>query len=162
MAALLELLRSLKRLADQRLGVLSRFVQFCFVGASGMVVDLSVYWGLLKLALALPIARAIAIWIAMTWNYMLNRRLTFSYSRHEGILLQYLRFAGACAVGAVISWSIAVGLVYFSFFAQHVFIAAIIGIVVGTISNFLISLLWVFHRKRDVPGANNEREACQI
>ena len=33
----------MKRLADHRFGNLSRLVQFCVVGGSGMVVDLSCY-----------------------------------------------------------------------------------------------------------------------
>ena len=36
-------LRHLKRLADDRFGNVSRLVQFCMVGASGMVIDLTSY-----------------------------------------------------------------------------------------------------------------------
>ena len=36
-------IRQLKRVLDQRFGTFSRLVQFCMVGASGMVVDLSFY-----------------------------------------------------------------------------------------------------------------------
>ena len=35
--------RQLKRVLDHRFGTFSRLVQFCMVGASGMVVDLSFY-----------------------------------------------------------------------------------------------------------------------
>src|SRR5262249_34781728 len=49
-------LRNLKRLADHRFGNASRLVQFCMVGASGMVVDLSTYalfqWVFARSALA--------------------------------------------------------------------------------------------------------------
>jgi dolichol-phosphate mannosyltransferase len=36
-------LRQIKRIADDRLGNVSRLLQFCVVGASGMIVDLSFY-----------------------------------------------------------------------------------------------------------------------
>jgi dolichol-phosphate mannosyltransferase len=36
-------LRHLKRLADDRFGNASRLLQFCAVGASGMVIDLTCY-----------------------------------------------------------------------------------------------------------------------
>ena len=36
-------LRHIKRISDDKLGNVSRLLQFCFVGASGMVIDLSFY-----------------------------------------------------------------------------------------------------------------------
>ncbi|MGW8256322.1 MAG: GtrA family protein [Thermoguttaceae bacterium] len=157
MDELLDFLRALKHRADTRWGVLSRFMQFCLIGASGMAVDLSSLWVLRNLALGFAFSRAIAIWIAMTYNYALNRRFTFNYSRHQRIFFQYLRFIAACAVGAVISWSIAVGLVGFSvFFGGHEYLASIIGIVAGTVSNFIISLFWVFQQNEELPAARNE------
>jgi len=140
-------MRHLKRLADFKWSEISLFFQFCLVGLTGVVIDLSAYTVFLYLAVSLRLARALAIWIAMTWNFWLNRRLTFSYGRKEGLFGQYLRFAGSCGVGAVVSWSISVFLSqHVSIFKNQLYLAAIIGIVAGTLSNFLLSRYWVFKK----------------
>ena len=50
-------LRQLKRVLDRRFGTFSRLAQFCMVGASGMVVDLTLY-ALFQLAWPLATAGA--------------------------------------------------------------------------------------------------------
>jgi dolichol-phosphate mannosyltransferase len=141
----LNYLRHIKRLADFKFGDFSRFSQFCLVGSTGMAVDLIVYSVLLRFSLALTLARAAAIWLAMTWNFWLNRRLTFSYSRRSSVFTQYFRFVASCGVGAVISWTVAVLLPrQLPLFADHILLAAIIGIVAGTLCNFILSRYWVF------------------
>jgi dolichol-phosphate mannosyltransferase len=152
-------IKHIKRLADYRFGWLSHFSQFCFVGCTGLVVDLSIYTVLLWLTTGYPaglyISRAMAIAVAMTWNFWLNRRFTFSYSRHGNVISQYMRFATTCSVGAAVSWSISVGLVKIvPFFSQHVLIAAVLGIAGGTFSNFFMSRHWAFAK----PTATVNRE----
>src|SRR3972149_5865267 len=141
-------LKHLKQLADFKFGTFSRFCQFCFVGGTGMVVDLLMYALFLSGGIPLILARGAAIWVAMTWNFWLNRRVTFSYSRELPAFKQYFKFLCSCSLGAVFSWSVAVGLTLGThFFYKHVFFAAIIGIVIGTVCNFLLSLSWVFRPK---------------
>jgi dolichol-phosphate mannosyltransferase len=77
----LNYLRHLKRLADFKFGGWSQLGQFCLVGASGMAVDLLIYALLLQAGVAVTVARALAIFIAMSSNFVLNRRLSFSGSR---------------------------------------------------------------------------------
>ena len=140
-------LRHLKLLADFKFGEFSRLMQFCLVGSTGIAVDLSIYSTLLHFGLSLATSRAIAIWLAMTWNFWLNRRLTFSFSRRGSILSQYPKFVASCMSGAVISWFIAVLLPQrYSFFAQNLLLAAVIGIIAGTLCNFLLSRYWVFKK----------------
>jgi dolichol-phosphate mannosyltransferase len=140
-------LKHLKRLAEFKYGDLLRFTLFCLVGCTGMVVDLTTYTILLKSAVGIKLARAVAIWLAMTWNFMLNRRVTFSYSQNDAIVAQYLKFICSCGIGMVISWSTAVFLSEkVSMFSTHVLLAAFIGIVAGTLTNFWLSRLWVFSR----------------
>jgi dolichol-phosphate mannosyltransferase len=145
---LIDHLGRLKHWADSKYGFFSRFCQFCFVGGTGMVVDLATYALFLAMGVNLMLARASAIWVAMTWNFWLNRRITFSYSRGSGVLQQYVKFVLSCLLGALISWSTAMGLSFGSeFFHERLFLAAIIGIILGTIFNFALSALWVFERK---------------
>ena len=153
----LNYVKHLKRLADFKYGVLSQFTQFCFVGATGMVVDLlsmallfllaGKAWPEWKEADVYPFVRAIAIWLAMTWNFALNRRLTFSYSRAGRLFGQYVRFVLSCSGGAAISWSIAVALRrWVPAFEQHGYLAAMVGIIVGLVFNYVFSRFWVFKR----------------
>ena len=45
-----------------------------------------------------------AILISMVWNFILNRRFSFSYARGESIVKQFFAFVAACAVGAVVNY----------------------------------------------------------
>jgi dolichol-phosphate mannosyltransferase len=139
-------LRHLKRLADFKFGIWSQLGQFCLVGASGMAVDLMIYVLLLGAGVALPVARALAIFIAMSWNFALNRRISFSRSRFgRAIIQQYFLWLASSGLGAVTSWIVAVSLTLFTkFFAVHVLLAAMLGIAVGSLVNFLLARYWVF------------------
>jgi dolichol-phosphate mannosyltransferase len=140
-------IRHLKRLADFKLGEISYIVQFCLVGTTGMITDLLIYSLLISMEVPLSLARLLAIWVAITWNFWLNRRLTFSYSRKGSIVKQYLQFFGSCSLGAIVSWSIAtlipqkMGIV-----TDYILLAAIIGIGAGTFANFTLARFWVFKK----------------
>jgi len=156
--------RQLKRLLDHRFGTFSRLVQFCVVGASGMVVDLTLY-ALLQLLFAcfwslpagpsaagfswpLATAGALAIFTAMVWNFTLNRRLTFNDSRAGSIPRQFLTYALGNALGIAVSLSLRLFLPqYFGFFARHRLAAAVVGIIVATGISFSMSRWVVFIRK---------------
>ena len=127
-------IRQLKRLLDHRFGTMSRLVQFCMVGASGMVVDLTLY-ALLQLLFArfwslpagspasgfswpLATAGALAIFTAMVWNFTLNRRLTFNDSRGGSIPRQFLTYALGNALGIAVSLSLRLFLPQYSRFLR--------------------------------------------
>ena len=143
----LNYVRHLKRLADYQFGWFSKFVQFCAVGGTGVVVDLSTYAGLLAAALPVPPARALAIWVAMTWNFWLNRHITFSHSRHRHLGGQYLAFTASCSIGAAVNWAVSMGLLHTAWFDGHRLSAALAGIIAGTGVNFYISFHHVFKHK---------------
>ena len=108
-------IRHLKRLADDRLGMISRLAQFCFVGASGMVIDLSTYalfqWSFRSTWLAertLPIlgspldlaaAGVLSVSLALVWNFSLNRRLTFNDARKSSLPRQFVTYVLSNALG---------------------------------------------------------------
>ena len=149
LAEQLKYLKHLKRLFDFKFGRLGQFFQFCVVGGTGVVVDLAVFYFLLRMNVALMISRALAIAIAMTWNFALNRRLTFSYSRKGSLLSQYGKFVISCSLGAAINWGICILLTQtVEFFKDRIFIAAILGIMAGTVANFLMSYSWVFKKSQ--------------
>lgn len=141
-------LRHLGRLYLFRLGPLARPAQFLAVGATGMVIDLTAFRLLDAAAVPVEIARALAIWTAMTWNFFLNRRFTFSDARRDSPLRQYLLFCGSCLIGALVSWTISVSLIRGTpYFGRHPIRAAIIGIVGGTVSNYILALKVAFRRR---------------
>ena len=141
-------LRQLKRQFEFKAGHLAKPIQFAAVGGSGTIVDLCVFSLLLYWGVILAVARALAILVAMTWNFYWNRRLTFSYARHDSALHQYLLFCASCSLGALISWSVSVGLAsHVSYFDAHRRQAALVGIVAGMASNFFLSSKIVFRRR---------------
>ena len=145
----LNYLRHLARLAEYRLRHSPRLLKFLAVGASGSAVDLAAF-ALAMLALPVPVARALAIWVAMTWNFYWNRRWTFFESRRDSLLRQYVLFCLACLLGAVVSWTTSVGLWrYVPFFTGQPLLAAILGVAAGMAFNFVASCKIVFRRSAD-------------
>lgn len=168
-------LRHLKRLADHRFGNLSRLVQFCVVGGSGAIVDLTCYFALqpffeqfevltrthvppTRIALSLALARGLAIAIALGWNFSLNRRLTFSYARSGSLGRQFVAYALSNALGIGLNYALSLGLPRkVAFFHDHKLAAAVVGIVAGTAFNFPMSR-WVVFRGRDHRAATESVE----
>jgi dolichol-phosphate mannosyltransferase len=159
-------IRQLKRVLDLRFGTFSRLVQFCMVGASGMVVDLTFYalfqalfGGFAAAGSAgeakavswhLAAARALAIFIALVWNFTLNRRFTFNDSRSGSIARQFLTYALGNALGIAVSMALSLLLpMYVGFFARHKLAAAVVGIVAATGISFSMSRWVVFIRRTD-------------
>jgi dolichol-phosphate mannosyltransferase len=137
-------LKHLKRLFEYKTGRLAGPVQFALVGLSGLVVDLLAF-ALFRSWLPLAPARALAIWGAMTWNYYLNRRLTFSYARSQSPWRQYVLFCGSCLAGAILNWSISVLLcVWSDWFARAPTCAALVGVAAAYVFNYLLSRRIVF------------------
>lgn len=163
-------LRHLKRLSDYRFGTLSRLVQFCVVGASGMMIDLTAYFALqpqfaaigalsgrvvppTKIPVSLALARLSAILIAMAWNFVLNRRLTFSDARSGSVVRQFLTYAAGNSVGIFVSLALSLGLPRrVQFFHDHKLTAAVVGIVAGTFISFTTAR-WLVFRRKSGPGA---------
>ena len=159
--------RHAKRWADHRYGNLSRLVQFCFVGASGMMIDLSFYAAFqaifARTALAgirapilgpldLAVSAFLAVAIALSWNFSLNRRLTFSYARHGSILRQFLTYVLSNALAVSLNLSLRLGLPrMFDFFDRHRLAAAVVGVVMATGLSFGLSRWVVFRHGRAAP-----------
>jgi dolichol-phosphate mannosyltransferase len=161
-------LRPLKHVLDGRYGSWSRLIQFCFVGASGMVVDLTFYalfqWLLAFTRLAsvtsprfgfswnLAIAGAISIAIALLWNFTLNRRLTFNDARGGSWIRQFLTYALSNALAIALSFTVRLILpTQVDFFGRHRLAAAVVGIVMATGISFSMSRWIVFTRRPPTP-----------
>ncbi|MGQ0614771.1 MAG: glycosyltransferase [Planctomycetaceae bacterium] len=145
-------LRHLRRLFEFKLGAWAYPIQFAFVGATGMAFDLALF-ALLLQAIPYQVARLLAIWAAMSWNFALNRRITFSYARKESALRQYLLFCGACGVGAAVNWGTTMLLISsVDFFRARMVLAAAAGVVAGVGFNYLLSRKVVFRLRTRPPA----------
>ena len=170
----LDEVRHLKRLADHRWGNASRLIQFCFVGASGAVVDLFCYWLFQKVFATTTLANYVvyptkvnwsltaagsaAILVAMLWNFMLNRRLTFSYARGGSLPKQCAAYLASNLPGVLVSLAIRLLLPRkVAFFNVHKLAAAVVGIVVATGLSFSMSR-WVVFRRNPKDDAREAEE----
>jgi dolichol-phosphate mannosyltransferase len=138
------------RLYEHRYRAWMQLLQFVFVGSTGVLVNM-ISFAFLRLALP-PFtgqentAWGMAIWIAMSWNFLLNRQVTFRDSRTRSMPVQYVLFCLSCLMGAMINWLTFVLLRnLFELFDEHWYLAAIAGIVAGTAFNFALSKRHVFN-----------------
>jgi dolichol-phosphate mannosyltransferase len=163
----------LKHALDSRFGNYSRLVQFCMVGASGMVVDLSFYalfqWVLSFTGAAshesalfggtwhLAIPAALAIGIALVWNFTLNRRLTFNDARSGSLPRQFFTYVLSNALAIALSFSVRLYLPSrIGFFDRHRLAAAVVGIVTATGISFTMARWLVFSRGAEAGGARGK------
>ncbi|HWH83095.1 MAG TPA: glycosyltransferase family 2 protein [Burkholderiaceae bacterium] len=142
----LRYIQHLRRLYIFKYGTWSHLLQFLAVGASGLIVNLLILTALLHAGVGNRTAIAVAIVLSMVWNFVLNRRFSFSYARGLSILGQFAGFVAACSLGAVVNYLVTSAL-WDAFAIKQV--AAGIGIVAGTGFNFVASRFLVF-RKRHV------------
>jgi dolichol-phosphate mannosyltransferase len=136
-------LQHLRRLYIFKYGVWTQLLQFLVVGALGAAVNLAALTVLLKLGLPTRASVAIAIFVSMCFNFVLNRRFSFSASRAASWPHQFVRFVLASTVGAVLNYVVAIGALA-RFPALRPQIAALIGIAAGTTLNFVASRYLVF------------------
>lgn len=126
------------------------FIRFGLVGVSGIIIDMMLLALLLMSGLSHPWSAALAIWGAMTWNYVWNRRWTFGTLRSASLWSQYLRFCSCCLLGGLINWGLRVALTsWVAPFVDRPFAAAFFGVLAGFGSNYLLCRWFVFRQTRE-------------
>lgn len=136
-------IKHLRRLYTFKFGAWSQMVQFLTVGALGTVVNLVLLTLLLRVGLSPNIAVATAIVLSMVFNFVLNRRFSFGQKVAEGWFRQFVGFMAACSFGALMNY--AVTMVFMRMFPLlKPQVAALIGIAVATLFNFVASRYLVF------------------
>jgi dolichol-phosphate mannosyltransferase len=136
-------LRHLRRLYIFKFGVWTQLMQFLVVGALGTIVNLSVLT--LLLAMSSPTAPAVgsAIVLSTCFNFVLNRRFSFSPARHQPWVRQFFGFMAAYSIGLLINYVVTLGLLA-RLDGLRPQTAAVAGIAAGTVFNFLTSRYFVF------------------
>ncbi len=130
-------------------GVFSpRLIKFGIVGASGTVVNVGCLYLFTEFA-RIPyfIASLIAIELSIISNFTINFLWTWRDRSKEGTLWkQIVRYhIGAGATAFLGNYLIMIALT--EFFGMHYMISNLVGIAVGTFSNYLINDLWTFKKK---------------
>ena len=144
----LRYIQHLRRLYIYKFGTWTHLAQFLVVGLSGLAVNLAALTALLRLGFVEKQAVAIAIIVSMLWNFWLNRRFSFSYARHQSIVRQFIGFVAACSVGAVVNYLTTISLWGVLPSKQ---LAAISGVLAGTVFNFIASRFVIFRSKHVKP-----------
>ena len=139
-------LQHLRRLYKYKFPVFAEFILFSMVGASGFAIDVLCYYGLQWLMNMGHIpARALSFWVAASWNWYLNRVVTFSEAFKSHKLRQWLSFVFVSLVGFCINWGIyALLTLTVDFFATYKFAALVLGVLAGLGTNFMFSRLFIF------------------
>lgn len=139
----LQYLIHLRRLYIFRYGIWSQLTQFLVVGGLGTLVNLLVLTLLIAAGTPIRAAVALAILISMTFNFILNRRFSFSLARDGAWGVQYARFVAASSIAALLNYAVTLTILYQvpGVLPQ---LAALAGIAVGTGLNFAASRYLVF------------------
>ncbi len=145
----LNYLRHLKKLYTYRWPEVARFIRFGMVGSSGVIVNMVALSLLIQLSVTPPLAMAIAIWIAMSSNFFLNREFTFQDRTTANFVSDYVRFCLASLTGAALNWSVATFLwSTFSLFENAPTLAGLVGIAAGLFVNFTLCRRFGFFGKK--------------
>ena len=126
-----------------------RLIKFGLVGASGVVVNVGCLYLLTEFA-GIPyfVASVIAIELSIISNFTINLLWTWRDRSEEGTLLaKIVRYhIGAGATAFLGNYLILIALT--ELFGMHYMISNLVGIAVGTFSNYLINDLWTFKQKQ--------------
>lgn len=124
-----------------------RFLMFGAVGVSGIAVHLlTLQYAISILHLPFAWAQFAAVMVAMTWNFVINNRLTYRDARLTGwrwvtgLLMFYL----ACSIGSV--GNVGVASWIYSFHATA-WLAGLAGALMGAVFNYAISSALIWKRK---------------
>jgi dolichol-phosphate mannosyltransferase len=148
----LKYIQHLRRLYTFKYGTWSHLIQFLVVGLSGLVVNLAALTVLLRVGIGRRPAVALAIVISMLWNFVLNRRFSFSYARGQSIVRQFFGFVAACSVGAIVNYFTTIELWEVLRYNQ---LAAFVGVLAGTSFNFVASRFVIFRSKHVKTGTGS-------
>lgn len=143
----IEFLRHLCRLYLFRHGGPVRLVCFTLVGASGLVIDLACYLAFQWVGVEHRLARFLSFWPAVTWNWLLNRDVTFRGRAPEAPVRQWAKFVAGSLAGFVVNvGSYATLTSFVGFFDRYRLLAFLIGVGLGGLVNFVLATLYVYRR----------------
>lgn len=143
----LVVLEYLSLLLDKKIGhiVPLRLISFLAVGSLGLGVHLAVLGGSVRLGVAFVTAEVLAVFSAMTFNFMLNNVFTYRDRRLKGLRMVtgLFSFYAICLVGALAN--IGVG-TWVNDTDGRWWLAGVAGAVIGAVWNFAVSSVVTWRR----------------
>ena len=124
-----------------------RFVLFALVGASGLLVHLIALRVMVGASgVGFDAAQICAAYVAMTWNFLLNNRLTYRDRRLHGsrVLKGLVSFYAVCSVGAVANVGVA-SWVYRG--EPSWWLAGTAGALMGAVFNYAASSIFTWRQR---------------
>ena len=117
----------------------SKFIKFCLVGASNVLIYYTIYYILLKLGIYYLLANATAYVIAILNGYVWSSKYVFKKSKSINNMMKFFMVY-------ISSLFINLGIVYIcvDYYNMYKLIAPIIAIGVGTIYNYILNKIWTF------------------
>ena len=138
-------------LADKTVGryIPVQLLSFASVGATGVLVHLSVLWiGMSLLSMPFVVAQTSAVLISMVFNFFLNNVLTYRDKQLHGWAWWggLVKFMLACGIGA--ASNVGVASYIYSDWGYWLF-SGLAGILVGLMWNYVTTSLFVWPQKRN-------------
>jgi dolichol-phosphate mannosyltransferase len=138
-------------LADKTVGryIPVQLLSFASVGATGVLVHLSVLWiGMALLSIPFVVAQTSAVLISMVFNFFLNNVLTYRDKQLHGWAWWggLVKFMLACGIGA--ASNVGVASYIYSDWGYWLF-SGLAGILVGLMWNYVTTSLFVWPQKRN-------------
>ncbi|MGD1503177.1 GtrA family protein [Vibrio harveyi] len=127
---------------------MSRLLTFAMVGGVGFIVDTLIFMVLFQWAgVELMMARGLAFCVAATTTWLGNRCLTFSQSTKDRAFNQWQKFMLSASISALPNFAVfKVTTLLLGTQGTTVYIALVMGILAGMVSNYLLSMHWVFQQ----------------
>jgi dolichol-phosphate mannosyltransferase len=130
----------------RRTGELVRFLKFCLVGLSGVLVNLGILWILTEFGgLPYQASAVISIEASIISNFILNDYFTFPQRRIPGIRHFFNRlwkFNVVSLAGAAINYGIL--MLFTEVAGVYYIVSQLIGIIVATLWNYLVNTSWTW------------------
>jgi dolichol-phosphate mannosyltransferase len=124
-----------------------RFLMFCFVGLTGVVIHMSALQVAVEmLGLRFAAAQVAATVLAVCWNFVLNNMLTYRDQRLSGwrFVTGLLRFQLICAVGAISNVGAAAWIYDYN---DNWWLAGLGGALMSAVWNYVVSAAFVWRAR---------------
>jgi dolichol-phosphate mannosyltransferase len=124
-----------------------RFLMFCFVGLTGVVIHMSALQVAVEmLELRFAVAQVAATVLAVCWNFVLNNMLTYRDQRLSGwrFITGLLRFQLICAVGAISNVGAAAWIYDYN---NNWWLAGLGGALMSAVWNYVVSAAFVWRTR---------------
>lgn len=130
----------------RRTGELTRFLKFCLVGGSGVLINEGLLWILKQFAgLPLALSSAISIETSIISNFTFNDFFTFA-DRRAGSTRSFLQRLGKFNVVSLVGLGINMGMLLLltHVFGVHYLLSNLVGIAVALLWNYLVNVGWTW------------------